>query len=84
MRQRVGLGALRRRLMQESGQWAQILPQIPRLVHANLIRPDSQTHLLAEVRSMRREQRQSNRLITVLVAVLAVAVGVALWALTRH
>jgi ubiquinone biosynthesis protein len=84
MRQRVGLGALRTRLAQESGQWAQILPQIPRLVHANLVRPDSQAHLHAEVRRMRQEQRQTNRLLTVLVAVLAVAIGVAMWALTRH
>ncbi len=84
MHQRVGFAALRRRLAKESEQWAQILPQIPRLVHTNLMRPDSQARLYAEVRQMRREQRQTNRLMTVLVAVLAVAVGVALWALTRH
>src|SRR3546814_7260877 len=75
MRQRLGLGGLRKRLEQESGQWAQILPQLPRLVHASLIRPDSQAHLYVQARLMHQAQQQTNRLLTVLVAVLAVAIG---------
>jgi ubiquinone biosynthesis protein len=84
MHQRVGLTGLRKRLDQEAGQWAQILPQIPRLVHANLMRPDSGTQLHLEVIRMRRAHEQTNRLLMALAAVLAVAVGVAIWALTRH
>lgn len=84
MRDRVGLSGLRKHLEKEAGQWAQILPQLPRLVHASLMRPDSQAHLYTEVRLMRQSQQQTNRLLAVLVAVLAVAIGVALWALTRQ
>src|SRR3546814_670925 len=84
MRQRLGLGGLRKRLEPASGQWAQILPQLPRLVHASFIRPDSQAHLYAQARLMHQAQQQTNRLLAVLVAVLAVAIGVAIWALTRH
>src|SRR3546814_19651103 len=48
MRQRLGLGGLSQRLEPESGQWAQILPQLTRLAHASLILPDSQAPLYAQ------------------------------------
>src|SRR3546814_20587780 len=70
MRQRLGLGGLRKRLEQESGQWAQILPQLPRLVHASLLRPDSQAHLYAQARLMPPSQQQTHRVLAVLVWVL--------------
>jgi ubiquinone biosynthesis protein len=84
MRERVGLAGLRKHLEKEAGQWAQILPQLPRLVHASLVRPDSQARLYNEARLMHQAQQQTNRLLAVLVAVLAIAIGVALWALTRQ
>jgi ubiquinone biosynthesis protein len=83
MHERVGLTGLRQRLEQEAGQWAQILPQIPRLVYANLNRPYTAPMLNLEVARLRQAQERSNRLLTTLCAVLAVAVGVAIWALTR-
>lgn len=84
MRERVGLAGLRRRLEKEAVQWTQLLPQIPRLIHTNLVRPDTAPQLVAEIEQMRRCQEQTNRLLAACAAVLAVAVGVAIWALTRH
>jgi ubiquinone biosynthesis protein len=37
----------------------------------------------AELERLRRAQEQSNRLVAVLCGILAVGVGVAVWALTR-
>jgi ubiquinone biosynthesis protein len=84
MHERIGFVGLRKRLDQEAPQWAQILPQIPRLIHANLMRHDAGPQLNSELQRMRRAQEQTNRLLTAVAAVLAVAVAVAIWALTRH
>ena len=81
MYQRIGPSGFYQRLRQEAGQWAQILPQLPRLVYANLDRPDTRQTLNQELRLLRQSQQQTNRLLTVLCAVLAVALGVAIWAL---
>ncbi|HRL23029.1 MAG TPA: ubiquinone biosynthesis regulatory protein kinase UbiB, partial [Alcaligenes sp.] len=81
MYQRIGPSGLYQRLRQEAGQWAQILPQLPRLVHANLDRPDTRQALNQEIKLLRQSQQQTNKLLTVLCAVLAVALGVAIWAL---
>jgi ubiquinone biosynthesis protein len=84
MRQRVGLRGLREGLARESVQWSQMLPALPRLIHDRLARPDVGAELLDEARRLRRAREQGNRLVAALTAVLAVAVAVALWALTRH
>lgn len=81
MHQRVGLQGLRDRLTQEAGQWSQILPQIPRLIYANLNRPDSGSASTLELMRMRKAQEQTNRLLMVIAAIIAVGLGVALWAL---
>lgn len=82
MHDRVGLAGLRKQLEKEAVQWSQIVPQIPRLVYANLNRADTGPALNLELQRMRRAQEQTNRLLTVLSALVAVALGVALWALT--
>src|SRR5690606_19837452 len=84
MHERIGFKGLRKRLDKEASQWAQILPQIPRLVYSNLNRADTGPGLNLEIERLRRASQQTNRLLTALTAVLAVAVGVAIWALTRH
>lgn len=83
MYNRVGLPSLRKRLREEAGQWSQMLPELPRLVHANLSRPDTGPQLARELERLRRTQEQSNRLLVVLSALAATAIGLALWALTR-
>ncbi|GAB2886128.1 ubiquinone biosynthesis regulatory protein kinase UbiB [Paralcaligenes sp. KSB-10] len=84
MHERVGLTGLRKRLDKEAGQWAQMLPQLPRLIHANLMRPHMAPQLHSEVERLRRAQEQTNRLLAAVAGVLALALGVAIWALTRH
>lgn len=81
MQQRIGLPGLRERMTREAGQWAQILPQIPRLVYTNLSRPDTGPAATLELTRLRKAQDQTNRLLMVIAAILAIALGVALWAL---
>ena len=83
MHERVGFKALRNGLKREAEQWAQMLPEIPRLVHARLAQPDNSEAMLVELKRLRQTQQQSNRLLTALTAVLAVSLAVALWALSR-
>lgn len=81
MRNRIGVQGLRERLNQEAVQWSQILPQIPRLVYANLNRPDSGPASNLELARMRQAQEQTNRLLMVVAAIMAIGLGMALWAL---
>ncbi|CAM5465908.1 ubiquinone biosynthesis regulatory protein kinase UbiB [Eoetvoesiella caeni] len=81
MHERMGLAGLRQRLDKEAAQWAQMLPQLPRLVHTALSRPDSLPSMNAEISRLRKAQEQTNRLLMVFAATVAVAVGVAIWAL---
>ncbi|MDN5841888.1 MAG: ubiquinone biosynthesis regulatory protein kinase UbiB [Alcaligenaceae bacterium] len=83
MGRRVGIRGLSQRLDQEAGQWAQILPQLPRLVYTHLNHPDSRPGMRQEIERLRRAQEQGNRLLAALCGVLAAALGVAIWALTR-
>src|SRR3546814_16777504 len=84
MHERVGRAGLRAQLEKEASQWSQILPQIPRLVHAKLAQPDSGPGLNLELERMRRAQEQTNSLSITLLAVIAVGLGVEVWALTRQ
>lgn len=83
MHERMGIAGLHRKLRKEVVHWAQILPELPRLIHDNLKRPYAQPFMLAEITRMRRAQEQGNRLLVVIAGVLAVAVGVALWAVAQ-
>ncbi|MBC2770709.1 ubiquinone biosynthesis regulatory protein kinase UbiB [Pusillimonas minor] len=79
MHERIGLKGLKKRLDQEAGQWAQMLPQLPRLVHASLSRPDTLPGMQQELHRLRKAQEFNNRLVMVFAAVVAVAIGVAIW-----
>jgi len=83
MHERVGWSGLRKKMRQEAGQWAQWLPELPRLVHASLSRPDLAPAVLEELSRLRRSRDEGNRLLAALVGVAAVAVAVAVWALVR-
>jgi ubiquinone biosynthesis protein len=83
MLERVGLKGTRKKLMQEAGQWAQWLPELPRLVHAQLSRADVSSQVLHELQQMRRAREQSNRVLVALTGVAALSLAVALWTLMR-
>lgn len=84
MHERVGLTGLRKQLDKEAGQWSQLLPEIPRLVHARLSRPDYGPALNLELTRLRKAQQQGNRLLMLLSAIAMVALGLAVWALTQN
>lgn len=83
MHERMGFAGFKQKLGKEAVHWAQILPEIPRLIHDNLNRPNVNPVLLTEMARLRRAQEQSNRLLATLTAVLAVAIAAAIWALVR-
>jgi ubiquinone biosynthesis protein len=63
----------------EAGQWAQLLPELPRLIHAALSRPDHSAAVLQELKALRRERQQSNRLMSAVIVLAAMALAVALF-----
>ena len=79
MHDRVGLTGLRRKVAIEAGQWAQWLPELPRLLHASLNRPDHSEAVLRELKSLHRERAQSNRIQAAFLVLAAVALAVALY-----
>jgi ubiquinone biosynthesis protein len=79
MHERVGLKALQNKIKSEAVQWAQWLPEFPRLMHESLSRPDLTPVVWQELRSLRKERQQSNRLMTVLIVVIALSLAVGLY-----
>lgn len=78
MHERVGLAGLRNKARLEAGQWAQWLPELPRLIHAALSRPDHTPAIWQELKALQRERRQANRLMLAMLVLVALALGVAL------
>src|SRR5690606_29783219 len=74
MRERVGLAGLRKQLDKEAAQWSQLLPQIPRLVHAHLSKPVVPHELNSQVERLLRTQEHTNRVLMALCAILAVGI----------
>jgi ubiquinone biosynthesis protein len=80
MSEQVGWRALLRNVRQEAPRWSNLLPQLPRLVHAFLAErndADQRRALTALVASQRRE----NRLLAVICTLLGAAVAVLILAL---
>ncbi len=78
MYQRIGPSGFYKRMSQEAGQWAQLLPQIPRLIVSNLDRPDHSVRLNQELTQLRQAYQQTNRLLMVLCIILLLAIGIVL------
>lgn len=82
MNEQLGWRALVDRLQREAPRYAELLPELPRLLHARLsgsARADSQAETLLV---LLQEQRRTNRLLTgALLLSVALAAGLALWLL---
>ncbi|OZI62630.1 ubiquinone biosynthesis regulatory protein kinase UbiB [Bordetella genomosp. 11] len=83
MRERIGLAGLKKQMEKEAAQWSQILPALPRLVHDRLNRPNVEPAVLLELDRLRKAQEHTNRLLSVVAAVLAVGVALIVWFSTR-
>lgn len=81
MAKRIGLDGLRARVTQEAHQWSQILPQLPRLLYDRLNTPDARPDIHIELTRLRQQQDRTNKILVVITAVLALAIGVAIWAI---
>lgn len=79
MHERVGFTGLRNKLALEAGQWAQFLPELPRLMHTALSKPDHSEELLRELRALRRMRERTNRISLSMLVLAAIALGVLLY-----
>jgi ubiquinone biosynthesis protein len=79
MQTQMGFKGLEERLRYEASQWSQLLPQLPRLVHQALTDTSRQEAILREVRQLRRETLQRNRLLLVGVTCFLVLVVMIAW-----
>jgi len=79
MHDRVGLSGIKRKVELEAGQWAQWLPEFPRLLHAALSKPDHSQEVWRELKLLRQEREQSNRINVALLVLASIALGVALY-----
>jgi ubiquinone biosynthesis protein len=81
MEEQVGLRGLETRLKREAPMWAQLLPQLPRLVHQSLLEaPRRLEEVTAELRRLRRATAHRNRLLLAGVTMLAALVLMVAWA----
>ena len=81
MQEQVGLRGLEARFRREAPMWAQMLPQLPRLVHQSLLdAPRRHDELATEMRRLRLETARRNRLLLVGVTMLAALVLMVAWA----
>jgi ubiquinone biosynthesis protein len=81
MQEQVGLRGLEARMKREAPLWAQLLPQLPRLVHASLVEaPRRQEALEAELRRLRLQTERRNRLLLIGVTALGALVLMVAWA----
>jgi ubiquinone biosynthesis protein len=81
MDEQVGLRGLEARVKREAPLWAQMLPQLPRLVHQSLVeQPRKHDELVSELRRLRQETDRRNRLLLIGVTMLAALALMAAWA----
>ena len=79
MQDRIGLPALRRRLLAEAPYIVDALPELPRLVHQRLTAQRAATD--AAMREFADAQRMQNRLLTVIAVLLAFGAALVVWKL---
>jgi len=74
MSEQMGWRGLVRHLQEEVPQWAELLPQLPRLVHRSLSEPAPHTLEAAIVR-LAREQRRQTRWLTAIAVLFALTLA---------
>jgi ubiquinone biosynthesis protein len=77
MKDRIGLPALRRRLLAEAPYIVAALPELPRLIHQRLLAPASASD--ETVRELAAAQRGRNRLLLVVAVLLAAVAALLAW-----
>jgi ubiquinone biosynthesis protein len=86
MSEQIGVRGFMDRIVQEAGQWAQLLPSVPRLAHRALTvagGSHSEVPYEAVLRELVREQRRTRRVLLAALCVGLVAVGLQVWWMMR-
>ncbi len=78
MSEQVGWRGLVRAIRQEGGQWVNLAPEIPRLVHRALAEWPERSALDLEMQALRTQQRSLQRWLTGILVLLGLLVGMAL------
>ena len=81
MRRQVGLEGLVTRLRDESLNWSQILPRLPRLVQEALQRHDRSDEIVHELRQLRQTQQAHARVVQFLAAATLAMIALLFWLL---
>ena len=78
MKEQIGFTALKNSIRKESERWAQTLPQIPRLVHQALknAHHENPLKLQEQIDALVRSQRQSRRILLVIVGMMLAILAV--------
>src|SRR5690606_613304 len=85
MQERIGLKALLSNLQQESMQWSQIMPALPRLIHHRLAHEDNLPAVSHQLSELRRAHERTTRYLRWLALLMSVLVATILWLLiTRY
>lgn len=74
MYERVGPQGLLKKIKKESVHWAQILPEIPRLIHSSLNEQNNLSKVSKELRDLRRSQK-NNRFLLYVIAISQVFIA---------
>ncbi len=76
---RIGPRAFVAQVRKEASQWSHLLPEIPRLVHAQLAREDSLPAIRKELTQLGKSHRRSERIFVVMTLILTLQAGLILW-----
>ena len=82
MNERIGLPALKRRLLAEAPYIVAALPELPRLVHQRFLAPRSASD--ATLKELAGTLRAQNRLLAIVVVLIAALAGLVLWQAVSH
>jgi ubiquinone biosynthesis protein len=74
MREQIGWEGFNKRVEQEAPQWAQLLPDLPRLIHQKLTEPPPRAELDPRVLDHLRQLTRSNRRLHTLMGILSAGV----------
>ena len=81
LKEQIGFAALKKKLLTEAPQWAQLLPELPRLIHQKLneapARPQDNAALILQLQSLARSQRRLHWLLGI-VSLGVVVIGLVL------
>jgi len=79
MHERMGFTGFRNKITKEATQWAQLMPEFPRLIHQRLSQRDVSAEILHELKLNRKAREQGNKLLLALGFLIMTSLALAGW-----